>query len=480
MLAQGMVTVQNEDAVDAAADALPVRVANRELARAIASGRGEVNIGIRDLENCAMIIPIGRFAWDRPDAGTRAGTGPTCVAEVEMRKLHGNTDIVLARALVAAGDSIECNIGHFPPEGYTAEADGNRTIFPADQEPSVADVRRALDREQRRNAGTRTATAAAIGAAGGAMLAPQGQRWQGAGIGAATAGGITYVSTQAGHIWGNVIMGTAVNATAGGLIANIMAVGSSTWAVDDCPEGTEGSCLFGVYADSRPLGENEAAFFNEQNGETMVCTDYKDCRNTSLLQPISINGTATTDWANQRHARGDITESGEFCLVNGNMSSEECESDNPKIWHRLDRDARIATNRRSAVLVGWTQTNKRHDWKETCDPANIHAVNPGGNGTTLIPNAVCNNFTAFELSADDGRVIDITHPGRRTATLIGAGVGGAMGGFAAYQGAQEELMDRWTAAVREYRASLQTIYCGTGTRLLAPYNSTVVIPNIRQ
>ncbi|MBR5354817.1 MAG: hypothetical protein IK122_01675, partial [Alphaproteobacteria bacterium] len=62
----------------------------------------------------------------------------------------------------------------------------------------------------------------------------------------------------------------------------------------------------------------------------------------------------------------------------------------------------------------------------------------------------------------------------------GAGVGGAMGGFAGYQGAKSEVTDRWTAAVREYEDSLSNFVCMTGTRYLGKYNDYIEIPDMKK
>jgi hypothetical protein len=63
-------------------------------------------------------------------------------------------------------------------------------------------------------------------------------------------------------------------------------------------------------------------------------------------------------------------------------------------------------------------------------------------------------------------------------TLTGAGVGAGMGAFAGYQGAQKDVEDHWVSAVREYKDSLQKIYCVTGNRFLSYYNDTIIIPDI--
>jgi hypothetical protein len=86
------------------------------------------------------------------------------------------------------------------------------------------------------------------------------------------------------------------------------------------------------------------------------------------------------------------------------------------------------------------------------------------------------NFKPLEVDSSDGGVIDMSNKARLGGTLTGAGIGGGVGAFTAYQGAQSEIDERWVAAVREYKDLLQKFYCGTGTRFLSFYNDTVVIP----
>ena len=86
------------------------------------------------------------------------------------------------------------------------------------------------------------------------------------------------------------------------------------------------------------------------------------------------------------------------------------------------------------------------------------------------------NFDPNTVDAEDGGIIDLSNKARFKTTLTGAGVGGAMGAFSAYQGAQTDIQNRWVTAVREYNDSLQKIYCVTGDRFLGYYNDIVFIP----
>ena len=85
-------------------------------------------------------------------------------------------------------------------------------------------------------------------------------------------------------------------------------------------------------------------------------------------------------------------------------------------------------------------------------------------------------FTPLSKDADDGGLVDLSNKARAKGTLVGTAAGGAMGGFAGYQGAKSEITDRWTSAIREYEDSLSNFVCMTGTRYLSKYNDYVEIP----
>ena len=89
------------------------------------------------------------------------------------------------------------------------------------------------------------------------------------------------------------------------------------------------------------------------------------------------------------------------------------------------------------------------------------------------------DFTAAKVDAEDGGVIDFSNKARLGTTLKGAGIGGALGGFAGYQGAQADIEERLNQALREYSASLEKIYCGTGKKFLGFYNDDVIIPTMK-
>ena len=92
---------------------------------------------------------------------------------------------------------------------------------------------------------------------------------------------------------------------------------------------------------------------------------------------------------------------------------------------------------------------------------------------------VKNEFRPISVSAEDASLIDMNSRARAKATGIGAGMGGAMGAFSAYQGAQSEIEERWLSEVRNYKDSLSKFYCMTGSRFLSRYNDYVSIPAVK-
>ena len=88
------------------------------------------------------------------------------------------------------------------------------------------------------------------------------------------------------------------------------------------------------------------------------------------------------------------------------------------------------------------------------------------------------SFEPMYKGAEDGGLVDMSNQARTKGTLIGTAVGGGMGGFTGYQGAKQEVAERWTEAVRVYKDSLSNFYCATGNRYLGKYNDPIEIPDI--
>ena len=149
-----------------AAESLPVRVADSAMAEQLARTGQSGSVAINDLDRCSMIYPSGNFSWDRPTLGNRIGGSATCVATVELRQyVDGINDPVLARGNLAAGDTIECNIGNFPEATYTYNA--YEVTFPAAREPTLDDVKRVMNDEQKKNAGFKIPAGVLVGGVAG-------------------------------------------------------------------------------------------------------------------------------------------------------------------------------------------------------------------------------------------------------------------------------------------------------------------------
>lgn len=487
-----------------AIEALPVRVADPELARALAEGGRDarttdpqIEAAMESLERCSLIYLDGKFAWDKPNAGVIfAGSGATCVAEVEMRLIYGNKDIVLARAMVAAGDSIDCNISRFPPSGYTADA--GKITFPADRPPTRDEVARVMNEEQKQNAALKTVAALAIGGVGGYLMnRNEPNKWSSAAVGAGAMGGITYTSTQIGKTAGDTLMGATVNAAAGGLMVNMMGVGGSALLVRNCDVGTTGKCLWGMIEQKIDLEQGKTAYYNFLKGDTMVCDDNPP--HTCISQRIigaNVIRKAGNPWTIEEmiatpnfdvELHDDTNRN--FCLDENNNREEYNTTRCPGgRLYKLEGGGK--PGRAFAAAIPWNEKffgSSGKDWakwrnENLNNSAQIHVrtgdkvEGPISESTNeYLKHATVRDFFPLYVDASDGSIIDFNNRARLKATMIGAGAGAALGGFSAYQGAQDDIENRWVASVQEYKDSLQKIYCATGNRFLASYNDIAII-----
>ena len=169
---------------------------------------------------------------------------------------------------------------------------------------------------------------------------------------------------------------------------------------------------------------------------------------------------------------------------------------------KLEGDFAIFSSTKAAMVVdvkdkplGW----KKSEWSKFVESfGNKEVVGRTGKGTAtyldvessndstddnkgnkkILLQDVVNKFSPADQDSDGGSSIELGNKARMKGTLTGAGVGGALGAFSAYQGAQQEIEARWVSAVQEYKDSLQKVYCVTGTRFLSQYNDAVIIPSI--
>lgn len=488
---------------------LPVRVANADLAARIISGDANSPVSYSQLGSCSMIYPNGEFAWDGPTVGAGAGGANTCVAVVEMRGYQmgaNGSDVVLARANLAAGDTVKCNISEFPEYSYTADA-GN-IVFPSDSEPTMDDVIQVMNQEQKDNAGLKIAAGALIGALGGNMagendignsslLGADKGKLQGTAIGALSGAALMAGNAYAGKVAGDMILSTGVNAAAGSVIGNIAATGESVLRIEDCNiDNRQSRCLWGALATNTPLDPNkDIAYFDITDGETTYVCDAnnENCRAEELVAIVlaaypdmSLDAAiedakleaVLSNSANQFHL--ERTENSGYAMLPGASSGHVY----TKIASagRIDREIPAMLEITNEKAFGMDQSDWR-EWKRVYGAsATFYMRNANGDATPLPDGTVytINEFYPMLETADSGSVIDFGNKARLKGTLIGAGAGGAMGAFTAYQGAQDDIQNRWVTAVREYNDSLQKIYCITGDRFLGYYNDDIVIPRMGQ
>ncbi len=491
---------------------LPIRVTNAALASRIASGDVNAGVTVSDLERCSMIYPGGEFEWSRPTAGLGAGTSDKCVAVVEMRAVGAaddGSDLVLARANVASGDSVRCNISEFPESGYTDAI--SEFVFPADRAPTMDDVKKVLNDEQKQNAGLKIAASTVVFALGGNIMGKNDVgkdnvfgtdkgKIQGSIIGGLTGAAIGAGSVYGGKVGGDVIMSTGINATAGGIMGNVLATGDSVLRIEDCEVGgIHTTCLWGYVMDTGKINLAEYDYyFNRTNGETTYQCKKDDGGICELVDLVNIRLAAYPD--------KDIHEvaAAGYSLIDGDTSKQfhlvTTADDKLKIERRDTNSGNTKKSDDIYVQISWAETKGRQypamipnvkdsafglradDWRKLRNSGNLESpIGRGSKGTEIAGSKKIykvENFFPIYRSADDGAIIDFGNKARMKATATGAGVGGALGAFSAYQGAQSDINERWVAASREYEDSLGKVYCITGDRYLSRYNDIVTILNM--
>ena len=485
---------------------LPIRVANVTTARRFARGEMVGDANVATLESCARIYPDGEFEWNTPTVGVGSGGANTCVSVVEMRSVGGcenGNDCVLARANVASGDAVRCNISDFPEISYTNNVE--KIVFPADSEPTVDDVIRVMNQEQKQNAGLKIAAGALIGGlagnvigkgdAGSDSLVGTGKgKMQGTAIGVLSGASLMAGNVYAGKVGGDVILSTGVNAAAGAVVGNIVgAAGSdSILRVEKCKiNGSDDTCVLGYVEKSKSFDmADKTAFYNIQNEKTYQCdADKKNC---SVINLINIRLEAEP--AKELHALKSekfsaITASPERRFHYDEKTQQMITGDdnnNENVWAKIASANESDGPRVRAMVPGFkegTFGSKMADWykwrSDNGKNAKVYGRDASNSSTELGDGFSIDNFTPVVKGADDGGIIDMHNRARMKSTLTGAGVGGAMGGFVAYQGAQSDIDERWVTASREYKDSLQKVYCISGRRFLGYYNDVIQIPSVK-
>ncbi len=487
------------------------------------SARDASSVGESQLESCQQIYPTGEFEIARPTAGLGMGGAKTCTAVVELRGYQmgqNGGDAVLARANIAAGTTIDCNISAFPETSYTLDA--QRVVFPADAEPTVEDVVAVMNQEQKQNAGIKIAAAALVGAIGGnisgkndigkdGFIGTDKNKMQNTVIGALGGAAIGAGGAYAGKVGGDMIMSAGINAAAGGVVGNIMAAGDSVLRIEKCM-GADGketgkSCLWGYLVKGPVLTKGTAGelcvkedcrqyYINLSDGETvMQCKENENCKKINDL--VSIKITVAEDGKEKAYKLSDLDDKKLSDFINSNAISLKYiqEDNNQKIivdsgtgdYYALISDAKKDEGPKTPVLLEDFEDSafgkKSQDWyreKENKKANAIYHRNSNGSMGNKIEDASIEDFFPMYVDANDGGIIDLGNKARLKSTLVGAGAGGALGAFTAYEGAQSDIDDRWVSAVREYKDSLQKFYCVTGNRFLSYYNDVVIIPNVKE
>lgn len=500
---------------------LPIQVADTELANKIRNGDQDTATDIETLNKCATIYPDGEFIWDKPTLGRGAGGPATCVAVVEMRAIGANGTLeytTVARGKLAAGDSFRCNISDFPQSAYLP--DMARVVFPADNKPTREDVVRVLNEEQKNKAGLKIAAAALVGGIGGNMVgksAPgndslfgtNSEKMTTTAEGALLGAALMTASTYSGKVAGDVILHTGVNAAAGAVVGNMAAVGESVLRVEKCNDaGVETTCLWGSITKTSDEVINNA-FYDVSGGDIYVCEDdMKKCKldNTLVLKSIVGNNKtiSLSELESQSVKNLSLTLTGgatAYTLRNSDDGEKEIiESGSGSLY--AANVAKRAGAPMPAVIVGFRDSTfgtKLADWytwksangksAQLClrdsmgNPYNCNGTKQSGDqqaNKTDISKYTIDDFSPVRLDADDGGVVDFSNKARLGSTLKGAGVGGALGGFAGYQGAQSDIEERFVQATREYNDSLEKFYCGSGRKFLSFYNDDVIVPEIKK
>lgn len=504
---------------------LPIPVANSELADQIRNGATDAATDVETLNKCAMIYPDGEFVWDRPTIGRGAGGAPTCVAIVEMRAIgpNGNSEYTsVARGKLAAGDALTCNISDFPTATYLPDI--TRVTFPADAAPTREDVIRVLNEEQKNKAGLKIAAAAVVSGIAGnlvgkseigndSMFGANSEKLKTTAAGAAIGAALMTASTYSGKVAGDVILHTGVNAAAGGIIGNMMASGDAVLRVEKCTyQGIESTCLWGsIVKTDKNTDQNLKIYYNPTKNTICACDDNDGgkCKidNRFIVKYIEGQGGKKiyeSDWIGKNSAvvLGDapkyqLNDGGE---CDGNHTMGNALSGVFYLVHAEKRSgaalpAVIYNFKDSAFGV---KAKDWYDWKSANGKsAKVCLRDSRGNpydcvgdkksenkegensDKQTVPEYSIEDFTPIKLEADDGAVVDFSNKARLGSTLKGAGVGGALGGFSGYQGAQSDIEDRFVQATREYNDSLEKFYCGSGRKFLSFYNDDVIIPSMK-
>ena len=496
----------------AAVAQLPVMVTDEKLANSIVNGEAGAP-SLSELEACSMIYVNGNFKWGRPESGIN--NDPQCIAVVELR--DANSNALLASTTVAAGQSIKCNIDSFPSGSYNMSA-LSKIELPADNAPTMEDVVAVMNQEQKQNAGLKIAAGAIIAGVAGNLLAPKdtskdtnGKIPLGTGktqlidtaVGAAAGAGIMAASSYSGKIAGDTIKSTAVNAASGMIIGNMMAGangGDSVIAITKCSvNNVEHDCVVGNYQTyGEPLSYTASDFYIVKLDNSSCSSGLKKCTTsdgkTTCTSPSKRIDKVQIKTANYKEDSVDCQKAKQMSLDQANQLEIWSTTDNTTFTQGSAGDG---TNNYYVIYSAAEVTKTQHayavfneplkkafgykKWEELSSkkPKIYYRYGGGGVGDLIEDDDAVANFKPNSREADDGELVDLSNQARAKGTIVGTAAGGALGGFAGYQGAQSEVSERWTSALREYEDSLSNFVCTTGERFLSKYNDYADIPALK-
>ncbi|MCQ2599065.1 MAG: hypothetical protein MJ187_01655 [Alphaproteobacteria bacterium] len=515
-------------------NSLPVRVADTDLARKLIQGDTSIHVTFTDLNNCKETYPAAEFAWDKPNVGLSSNKSDQCVGVVRMYGYQmgpGGSDALLATANLPIDGSIKCNISEFPESGYTTYA--GQVTFPADNEPTMDDVKRAMNRESKQNAGLKIAAMALTGGVIGNMVGnnPENpgnifgsnkEKVHSTAIGATSGAALAAASAYSGKVAGDAILNAGIAAAGGGIVANISAStnpDSNKLRIEKCTiDGKDTTCLWGYLIITDEKHANAAMFYNVNLHESYVCEDnLTKCTTTSLHEPIfeydnkeiyaetlnpenlkTVNGLARyrnyTD-TNDSNCNGLFSC---FMETTDNLSipGDKKFINNETIIVKLTKGSAIDTKIPAMIEYKGGNTffgKSKNDWLKTekkkfiDNNAQVYGRLANGLQGTLIannatPKKPIESFEPMTIGADDdhGNIIDLSNKARLGATIKGAAVAATEAAGAGVAQANKEISERYVSAVAEYNGSLQKIYCKSGERYLGKYNDIVEIPKIQQ
>lgn len=449
-------------------------------------------------------------------------------------------NIVVARGNLAAGDAFKCNISEFPAESWLPMA--GTVTFPADAEPTEEEVKAIMNEEQKQGAGFKIAAGVVLaGLAGNAMgkNEPGKDTMFGGGkdkilstVAAAAGGGaLMAASSYGGKVAGDMIASAGVNAAMGAIVGNVAATGKNdVLRIENCEfDGKTERCLYGhVLSTGAQINGPATVFVSITDPDNfVVCentttSDKKGC-NSEQYKDMSASECSWNCTRKQLKVGSDFTISGggmnlytskvsssktpksatlddmaqdNFAKINDHYlytdnemikCKDHCDGETiGSSFVKISGEIREITAKQRAVIVRFNDKLlgiKKSDWDKVKGNYKNAAIYLRGLGGSLLycgqgKNCTIDAFEPETLSASDGGIIDMDNKARLGTTLTGAGAGAALGAFSANQGAKTEIQERWVAAVREYKDTLQKFYCMSGNRFLSFYNDVVIVPQM--